>query len=134
LLVNLPSPHPKASTHPSTPEMLGARERAPTLSPFVVVTFGLAIESIKEVGGASSKWLNQIQKNGIKRNVNKRKGFKYHCLDISYAKMWLVHIVTPTKNESCQIDIRKSGNTVRCNTFKHMWKCIIAYINIAKVM
>jgi hypothetical protein len=69
--------------------MLGARERAPTPSPSVVVTFGLAIESIKEVGGASSKWLNQIQKNGIKRNVNKKKGFKYHCLDISYAKCGL---------------------------------------------
>jgi len=97
LLVNLPNPHPKASAHPSTPEMLGTRERAPTPFPSVVITFGLAIESIKEVWGASSKWLNQIRKNGIKRNVNKKKGFKYHCLDISYAKMWLVHIVAPTK-------------------------------------
>ncbi len=35
--------------------MLGAGERAPTPSPssFVVFTFGLAIESIKEFGGAS---------------------------------------------------------------------------------
>jgi hypothetical protein len=55
LLVNLPSPHPEAPTHPSTPEVLRIRERAPTSSPFVVFTFGFAIESIKELGGASPR-------------------------------------------------------------------------------
>jgi len=44
-----------------------------------------------------SKWLNQIQKNGTTKNVNERKGFKCHCLDISYPRMWLVHIVAPGK-------------------------------------
>jgi hypothetical protein len=33
--------------------MLQAKERAPTPSPFVVFTFGLIVESIKELEGAS---------------------------------------------------------------------------------
>jgi hypothetical protein len=33
--------------------VLQARERAPTLSPSTIFIFGLAVESIKEVGGAS---------------------------------------------------------------------------------
>jgi hypothetical protein len=53
LLINLPSFHLGAPTCPSTPEVLRARECTPTFSPFIVVTFGLAIESIKELGGAS---------------------------------------------------------------------------------
>jgi len=50
-LVNLPSPHPGAPTHPFTPEMLRAREHTLTPSPSVVFTFGLIVESIKELGG-----------------------------------------------------------------------------------
>jgi hypothetical protein len=42
LLVNLPSPDPEALAHPSTPEMLWAKECT-------------LIESIKELGGASLK-------------------------------------------------------------------------------
>jgi hypothetical protein len=53
LLVNLPSPHPKALAHPSTPKVLRARECAPTPSLFDVFTFGLVVESIKEPRGAS---------------------------------------------------------------------------------
>jgi len=51
LLVNLPNPHLGALAHPSNPEVR-IRENAPTL-PFVVFTFGLAVESIKELTGAS---------------------------------------------------------------------------------
>jgi hypothetical protein len=59
LLVNLPSPHPGTTARPSIPEVLWTRERALILSPFVVFTFGLAVESIMELGGASKsfKWL-----------------------------------------------------------------------------
>ncbi len=53
LLVTLPSPHPKASAHPITLEMLRTKEHAPTPYPFVVFTFRLAIESTKEFGDAS---------------------------------------------------------------------------------
>jgi hypothetical protein len=52
LLVNHPSPHPRAPTHPSTLEVLQAKERAPT-PPSIVSTFGLVVESIKELRGAS---------------------------------------------------------------------------------
>jgi hypothetical protein len=34
--------------------MLQAREHAPILSPFIVFFFGVAAESIKELGGAST--------------------------------------------------------------------------------
>jgi len=51
LLVNLLTPHPEAPTRPSTPKVLRARERAPITSPFVVITFGLVVESIQELGG-----------------------------------------------------------------------------------
>ncbi len=60
LLVNLPNPHPGAPTHPSTPEVLRTRECAPTPSPFVVFTFGLIIESIKELRGASPFIYNEF--------------------------------------------------------------------------
>jgi hypothetical protein len=53
LLVNLPSLYPRILAHPSTPEMLWAKECTPTPIPSIVFTFGLAIESIKEFGGAS---------------------------------------------------------------------------------
>jgi len=53
LLVNFLSPHPEAPTRPFTPEVLRARERAPTPSPSVVFTFRLIVESIKEPGGVS---------------------------------------------------------------------------------
>jgi hypothetical protein len=51
LLVNLPSPYSRAPTRPSTPEMLGAKECTSTPSPSTAFIFGLAIESIKELGG-----------------------------------------------------------------------------------
>ncbi len=53
LLINLPSPHPRAPTRPFTPKVLQARECAPTPSLSAVFTFGLAVKSIKELGGVS---------------------------------------------------------------------------------
>ncbi len=53
LLVNLSNPHPGTPTHPSTLEVLWVKERTSTPSPSVIFTFGLAVESIKELGGAS---------------------------------------------------------------------------------
>jgi len=38
---------------PLYPEVLWAKERAPTPFPSIVFTFGLTIESIKELKGAS---------------------------------------------------------------------------------
>jgi hypothetical protein len=52
-LVNLPSPYPEAPTRPSTLEMLRIKECAPIFFPSIVVTFGLVVESIKELGGVS---------------------------------------------------------------------------------
>jgi hypothetical protein len=51
LLITCPSPHFRALAHPSTPEMLWVRELALTPSPFIVFTFRLHVESIKELGG-----------------------------------------------------------------------------------
>ncbi len=53
LFANIPSPHLKAPTRPSTPKVLWTKVRTPTPFPSVVVTFGLAIKSIKELGGVS---------------------------------------------------------------------------------
>jgi hypothetical protein len=50
LLVNLLSPHFGALARPSTLEVLQARECTLTPSPSIVFTFGLVIESIKELG------------------------------------------------------------------------------------
>jgi hypothetical protein len=47
------SPYPKAPTRPFTLEMLWAKEGTPILYPSIIFTFGVAIESIKEFGGAS---------------------------------------------------------------------------------
>jgi hypothetical protein len=53
MLVDLSSPHPKVLARPSTPEVLRTRERTPTLFPSHVFIFGLVVESIKELEGAS---------------------------------------------------------------------------------
>ncbi len=53
LVINLPSPHPRILACPSTLEMLWAKERTLPPSPFIVITFGLTIESIKELGTTS---------------------------------------------------------------------------------
>jgi hypothetical protein len=55
LLVNLPSPHLGAPARPSTPEVLRARERAPTLSPSVVFTFGFAVNPSRSLGVRHSR-------------------------------------------------------------------------------
>ncbi len=54
LLIICPNPHTKALACPFTSKMLRAKEYTPTPYPFIVFTFGLAIESIKEFGGAST--------------------------------------------------------------------------------
>jgi hypothetical protein len=48
-----PNPYPIAPAHPSTPKVLQAEECAPTPFPSIDFIFGLAIESIKELGGVS---------------------------------------------------------------------------------
>jgi hypothetical protein len=50
-LVNLPSPHPEVPAHLFTLEVLRTRERTPTPLRSTIITFELAFESIKEVGG-----------------------------------------------------------------------------------
>ncbi len=52
LFVNLPIPNPGAQAHLSTLEVLRVRERA-LIPSFDVFIFGLVVESIKELGGAS---------------------------------------------------------------------------------
>jgi hypothetical protein len=52
LLVDLSNPHPETPTCPFTLEVLRAKEHTPT-PPSIVFTFGLTIESIKELGGVS---------------------------------------------------------------------------------
>jgi len=42
MLVTRPSPHPKAPTHPSCPQVLQVKERTPTPYSFIIFTFGLA--------------------------------------------------------------------------------------------
>ncbi len=67
LLVILPSPYPKALAHHFTPKMLRTRKRTPTLSPSIVFTFGLAIESIKESRGASIT-IKQMPSKGLAKS------------------------------------------------------------------
>jgi hypothetical protein len=53
LFVNPHKFHFEVLTWPFTPKVLWTRECAPTFFPSIVITFGLTIESIKELGGAS---------------------------------------------------------------------------------
>jgi hypothetical protein len=53
MLVTLPGPHPGALAHPSIPKVLQAKEHTPIPSPSILFTFGLEVESIKELGGTS---------------------------------------------------------------------------------
>jgi len=53
MLVTYLSPHFGAPTRPSTLEVLRVRECTPIPYPFVVFTFGLIIEYVKEFGGES---------------------------------------------------------------------------------
>jgi hypothetical protein len=53
LFINLASFDPEASAHPFIFEVLRAKEHAPTFSSYDVFTFGLVVESVKELEGAS---------------------------------------------------------------------------------
>jgi len=52
LIANFLSPRLGALARASTLEVLQAKERAPIPFPSIVFTFGLAVESIKELMGA----------------------------------------------------------------------------------
>jgi hypothetical protein len=54
LLFIFANPHPEAPTHPSTPKELRTKERIPTPHPSTISPFRFAIESIKEIRGAST--------------------------------------------------------------------------------
>ncbi len=54
MLVNLPSPHLGAQTCLSTLKVLQAKEGDLIPFLFIVFIFGLVVESIKELGGASN--------------------------------------------------------------------------------
>jgi hypothetical protein len=60
-----PSPHPGASTCPSTLEMLWAKEHTSTLYPSIVFIFRLVVESIKKFGVMSTFVIIHAQKNFI---------------------------------------------------------------------
>jgi hypothetical protein len=48
-----------------------------------------------------------------------------------YSNLWAFHV----NQHGCMLgDMSLGQSTLKCNTFKHMWKFIIAYINIAKVV
>jgi hypothetical protein len=49
------SPHHGAPIRPFTHKVLWAREHTPTPYPFIIFTFGLTVESIKNFGGKSYK-------------------------------------------------------------------------------
>ncbi len=57
MFITRPSPHPGTPTCPFTPKVLWAMERTQTPYPFTIFTFGLAVESIKELGGVSEKMM-----------------------------------------------------------------------------
>jgi len=61
LLVICPNPHSGAPARPSTFEVLRVKEYIPIAYPFVIFTFVLAVESIKEFGGVSFRF----QKMGL---------------------------------------------------------------------
>jgi hypothetical protein len=86
LFINLPSPHPRALARPFTPEVLQAKECATILSPTIVFTFGFAIESIKELGGASFK-VGFHHAHVPNHHKNKQSGFtnQFWCISVSCA-------------------------------------------------
>jgi hypothetical protein len=98
LLVNLPNPDLGTPAHPSTLKMLRAKERAPTPSPSNVFTFGLAIESIEELGGASislfPKELNIITQKLLRWGRCTVPGTKTQPFITTY-RMWHPRIPTP---------------------------------------
>jgi hypothetical protein len=76
LLVNLPNPHLGIPTRFSTLEVLRARERAPIPSPFVVFTFELKVESIKELGGVSNALLKVQNQTLANKNLKWKEWWK----------------------------------------------------------
>jgi hypothetical protein len=72
LLVNLPSPHPRAPARLSTPEVLQAKEHAPTPSPSIVFTFGLAVSPLRRLGVHQFKATCQV----FKKKINFQKPFR----------------------------------------------------------
>jgi len=62
------------SNTPLYSEVLRTKERTLIPSPYVVFTFGLAIESIKELGGALVKVEKKTQKMKKRSKITSQKG------------------------------------------------------------
>jgi hypothetical protein len=62
---HLSKSHPGAPTCPFTPKVLRTKEHAPIPSPSALITFGLAVEFLKELEGASKAINNDIYKSLI---------------------------------------------------------------------
>jgi hypothetical protein len=60
MLVTCLNPHLVAPTRLFTLKVLRAKKHTPTSYPFVVFTFGLIVEFIKEFGGASIMVQNMV--------------------------------------------------------------------------
>jgi hypothetical protein len=92
LLVNLPSPISELQHAPSTPEVLRVKESAPTPSPSFIFTFGLVVESIKELGGASLPKLHQVIGIAYNNGSNPTHGKTITSFDAYHkATEWFPH-------------------------------------------
>jgi hypothetical protein len=96
-LVTHPSPHHEAPTPPSTPKMLWTKECTPIFYLFDVFTFGFAVESVKELGGASQNVPNRCKIIEVQLFKMFRSYLQLHMhlfhqdygnLNVTHAGMW----------------------------------------------
>jgi hypothetical protein len=74
LLVNPLNPHLGALACPSTPEVIQTKEHTPT-STFIIFTFGLVVESTKELGDVSQNLIQKLVFLKILESKQKNKDF-----------------------------------------------------------
>jgi hypothetical protein len=86
LFITLPNPHLEATTHPSTPKVLWASERAPTPYLFIVITFW------------THSWIHQRSWGYVKSCFTSLLNhFKYREKKITFAKKNEEYLCMPTK-------------------------------------
>jgi hypothetical protein len=84
------NPHLGAPTHPFTPKMLWTMDCTPTYYPFVVFTFGLVVDFIKEFGGASQ--IVKLTHMTSSQIISLQSNFSWIllCVIIIHSEFWWV--------------------------------------------
>jgi len=125
LFVNIPSPHPRAPTRPSTPEVLQTMERAPTPYSSIVFTLDLHLSMSRRLGARhSGMWLWCAQKTiAIVATLHKFH-MKHNKLAFIPFQNWIIFAFDDERRKVCKwwfVARREGKETLESFTKIRVW-------------